>query len=430
MAVIALAAWLAAILQALAYLIYVRGAVQRRIEPNPTSWLMWAYGTGLIVIVESDLGIHPVLRLLPIVCTACSVLVAALCWQRHALRWPSDPGDRTALAVNLGVTAVYIAASVAAWCGQLPVASEHAGKIVLLICASAGTIVSYLPTLRSTRQNPRNEDWTPWAVWTSAYATLLLATIAAEGASFAALQFWAYPVICIVLNGLVCWYALRARVTVSLSIPILKWSLRIREVPMRHRSQHVLIKEGHREGRVSVSRAPDHTFSNQSRSKWSGCRHSDSHHCCNVPGPVWPWAQGRHGTQVFLLPRSEAVETYTEKTGIQCRDGSFACEFNVHNLDRRMIGGVPRVGSPLLQKVRVPFGPFNNQLQCGGLDHYTHPFDWILNGRRRRRVFQWANVGVFEQPLGIALGFARNSCKLWQPGTKENQRKVLLTDSV
>jgi hypothetical protein len=64
------------------------------------------------------------------------------------------------------------------------------------------------------------------------------------------------------------------------------------------------------------------------------------------------------------------------------------------------------------------------------LDHYTHPFDWILNGLRRRGVFQWANVGVFEQPLGIALGFARNSCKLWQPGTKENQRKVLLTDSV
>jgi hypothetical protein len=209
MDLIATAACSAAVLQAAAYLMYVRRALLRRIDPEPTSWLMWAYGTVLVVIIETDQGIHPLLRLLPIVCAGCSVLVAALCWTRHSGVWPTEPVDRLALAFDLMLTIVYVGVSATAFAGLLDAASAHAARWALLVCVSVGTVVSYVPVLRHTRRNPDAEDPAPWAVWTAAYATLLLATIAAEGLSAGALQFLVYPAICMVLSALVCRFSLR-----------------------------------------------------------------------------------------------------------------------------------------------------------------------------------------------------------------------------
>jgi hypothetical protein len=201
---IATTAWTAAILQAAAYVMYVRRALLRRIDPCPTSWLMWAYGTALVVILETDQGIHPLLRLLPIVCAGCSVLVATLCWLRHSVVWPSEPADRLALALDLVLTMVYIGISATAFVGILDPGSARSARWVLLVCASGSTLVSYLPLLRHTRRHPDAEHPAPWAVWTIAYATLLLATIAAEGLSADALQFLVYPAICMVLSAVVC----------------------------------------------------------------------------------------------------------------------------------------------------------------------------------------------------------------------------------
>jgi uncharacterized membrane protein len=206
-------AWAATLLQTLGYLLYVRGALRHRIDPNPTSWLMWAYGTALVVLIETDQGIHPLLRLLPIACASCSVLVAALCWRQGALAWPRDRSDRAALSIDLALTAAYVTLSLAALAGTVPETREHSAKMLLLVCVSTSSITSYLPILRSTRRTPTAEEWLPWAVWTSAYAALLLATILVEGTSPAALQFWIYPAICLVLSGMVGWYALKPRLS-------------------------------------------------------------------------------------------------------------------------------------------------------------------------------------------------------------------------
>lgn len=215
----AAAAWVAAWLQALAYLIYLRGALRRRIDPNPTSWLMWAYGTALVVVLEADQGIEPSLRALPVVCAACSVLIAALCWRRGELRWPSAGADRLALAVDLGATAVYVAVSGAAGLAWMSAGDAWLAKAVLLVCVATSTLVSYAPMLRATRVDPSGEQWLPWAVWTLAYALLLGATAAREGAGWAALQFWVYPAICMLSTAWVGWYALGARTAGAGRVP-------------------------------------------------------------------------------------------------------------------------------------------------------------------------------------------------------------------
>lgn len=44
----------AAALQAAGYLVYGSRVLRRDILPNPTSWLMFAYGTTLLFILEWD----------------------------------------------------------------------------------------------------------------------------------------------------------------------------------------------------------------------------------------------------------------------------------------------------------------------------------------------------------------------------------------
>lgn len=212
-------AWVAAALQAVAYGVYLRRAWDGRIDPNPTSWLMWAYGTGLVVVLESDQGIHPALRLLPTVCAGCCMAVAGLCWRRGSLRWPEERTDGVALGIDLTATGIYAAVSLAVTAGSMSWALANAGKGILLVCLSVGTVVSFVPMLRSTREEPTAEDPTPWTIWTGAYTLLLIATIGSEGASLHALQFWFYPAICAVLSGMVAWYALQPRLGVRPTSP-------------------------------------------------------------------------------------------------------------------------------------------------------------------------------------------------------------------
>lgn len=214
---IALAAGSAAMIQAVAYVVYLVGAFRRSIQPNPTSWLMWAYGTGLVVVLEADQSIDPLLRLLPTVCALSSVAVALLCLHRGARLWPRKELDRYVLLTDLMLTAVYVVVTVAAWRGSLPEAGAWGWKSGLLVAAGASTALSYLPTVAAVLQDPRVEDWRPWGIWTLAYALLLAATVAAEGTSVQALQFHVYPAVCLLLSAAVTWCAIRS--TVDLSVP-------------------------------------------------------------------------------------------------------------------------------------------------------------------------------------------------------------------
>lgn len=197
----------AALLHAMAYVLYLSGTLRRKVDPAPASWLMWAYGTALVVVIETDQGIDPLLVLLPVVCAACSIAVALVCYLRGASLWPSNGVDRGALGTDVVLTLVYVAIAGGASLGLFAERGAGAAKAVLLGILGVSTVVSFIPTLRAVRRDPSREDNLAWIMWTIAYTMLLLVTFVGEGVRLSAIQFWVYPGVCAVLSGLVVWSA-------------------------------------------------------------------------------------------------------------------------------------------------------------------------------------------------------------------------------
>ena len=86
---------LAAVLQISGYFTYGWKVLRRDIEPNAASWLMFAYGTTLLVVVEWDRGASFALLFLPIVCALLSIGIAWFCLQKtRRAWWPEHPLER------------------------------------------------------------------------------------------------------------------------------------------------------------------------------------------------------------------------------------------------------------------------------------------------------------------------------------------------
>jgi hypothetical protein len=192
----------------LGYLLYIRCTLRGEVRPNPTTWLMWAYGTALVVLLERDQEAAAAVLLLPSLCAACSIAVAFICWRRGRLRWPERRSDQAAFLVDLLLTGVYLLIVLLAARGWISASDDTLAKTIVLLAVGGSTAVSYWPILRATRRDPDNEHWLPWAVWTAAYSLLLIATAATHGSSVYALQFWVYPLSCLVLTAAVGLYSL------------------------------------------------------------------------------------------------------------------------------------------------------------------------------------------------------------------------------
>lgn len=197
-------------LHALGYLLYVRSTLRDEVHPNPTTWLMWAYGTALVVAIEWDQDAAAAVLLLPTVCATCSVAVAYICWRQGRLGWPEARSDQAAFLLDLLLTAVYLLILLFAHRGWMSQGDGTIAKTIILLTLCASTAVSFWPILRATRSEPDNEHWLPWAIWTMAYALLLVATIVTHSNSTYALQFWLYPLSCLVLTAVVGLYSLGA----------------------------------------------------------------------------------------------------------------------------------------------------------------------------------------------------------------------------
>ena len=105
---------LAGVLQLVGYLLYVR---DEEIEPNPVTWLMFAYGTMLLTMLEWDRQASAGELALPLVCSSMAVFVAGRCWWRARRAdpsrywprewWPDDWRDRASFQADLALTARY-----------------------------------------------------------------------------------------------------------------------------------------------------------------------------------------------------------------------------------------------------------------------------------------------------------------------------------
>jgi hypothetical protein len=208
-----LLAILAGGLQALGYILYLRDG---HIDPNPLTWLMFAYGTAVLTILEFDRQASWGELFLPVVCAVMGILVAAKCWLRTKsfggglldIFKPKDSLDKSAFSADVVITIVYVFCWVLASIQFISDGSRQTAALVFLIGSNLTTLTAFLPILKSTSAEPQRERATPWVIWTLAYASLLLLTVL-NGNGFSELML--YPLSCTILHGLVAWYARPAR---------------------------------------------------------------------------------------------------------------------------------------------------------------------------------------------------------------------------
>ncbi len=160
-----------------AYVYYLRLAVGGRTWPNPASWLMFAYGTALILLIEFRAGASWRELLLPAVCATSSIFIAVAAWRKSGAVTSLTAFDWWAFRADVALTVGYLAVWYAMQSGFIALEYRFAANIAFLIGVNATTLTSFLPLLISTRRDPTTEHAGPWAMWSLAYLLLIVVTV-------------------------------------------------------------------------------------------------------------------------------------------------------------------------------------------------------------------------------------------------------------
>ena len=185
----------AAIIQVAGYAVCLRGMLQHRIAPNSTSWLLWAAGSTVSLVIYSRVTSDPALLALPIACAASSIAIVAIAVLRDRLRRP-DWIDLCIGALDIVVVGVWL------------IAGPVWGYAALLL----DNVITHLPILRSTRKNPEGEMALPWLTWTMAYLLMLVAALLRQQDRDA----YVFLLVCAVVSGAVWVLAARKRPSLNL----------------------------------------------------------------------------------------------------------------------------------------------------------------------------------------------------------------------
>lgn len=202
---------LAGLLQVCGYIAYIRKSLSNEIQPNPSTWFMFSYGTASLTVLEWDRAAPVELLILPITCAVLSVVVAWYCWQKGTLRWPSCWIDRVAFICDLVLTAAYVLARIGSTSHMISEQERVMLVIGFLVCSNLSTLVSFIPLMRNAGEE---ESSLPWGIWSVAYATLAVTTIITTGYT----ELLIYPISNAIWHGLVAVLALsRTRLTMARS---------------------------------------------------------------------------------------------------------------------------------------------------------------------------------------------------------------------
>ena len=196
MALIAFAV-MSGVLQIAGYIFY---ALKTR-RPNPLSWLMWAYGTTLVFILELDYGASWYILLLPAVCALSSIIIAVRCWKHRDLSG-LDWSDWSALGADVILTIGYVFAKYLENNEMLTKEGQETMTFAFIVLSNATTFTTFWPTVRGIWSEPSPEHWWPWRTWTLAYTALAVATALQYG-PFSV--FMMYPVLNMVVHAAMAW---------------------------------------------------------------------------------------------------------------------------------------------------------------------------------------------------------------------------------
>lgn len=205
---------MAAALQAAGYLVYGSRVLRRDILPNPTSWLMFAYGTTLLLILEWDRDASFALLALPAVCAMMSIGVAFYCL-RHVGRgwWPEHPLERFSFMFDVFLTISYLTVWILLIRGFIGEELKDLADIVILACWNVGVFTSFFPLLRQVYRHPMTEHVLPWVIWTVAYVILTYVTVVEQRGMD---ELFLYPMINVLIHGFITlrigvWHLMRSR---------------------------------------------------------------------------------------------------------------------------------------------------------------------------------------------------------------------------
>jgi len=212
---------LSGVIQIAAYGVYYAKSRTHEIVPNPTSWLMWSYGTLFVLILEFDRDAPLPILLLPAACAFSSLAIAFLCWRRGTLRWPGEPADKAALSSDIALTFAYIGAWLLLAYEFLSPEGRGTAVVLILVCTTLSTFVTFIPMIHHTWDHPDEEHWLPWTMWTVAYALLGATTLLADHWTP---ELMLYPINCVLLHGAVAYLSrpkfLRARPAARMTRPV------------------------------------------------------------------------------------------------------------------------------------------------------------------------------------------------------------------
>jgi hypothetical protein len=206
----------AGILQVFGYVLYIRDV---NIDPNPVTWFMFAYGTGILTILEWDQNATTAELILPAACALMSILVSYRCWVRARSKdpshwwprdwWPEDRAEKVSFIMDIAITISYVGAwALASW-SILSLDNKEIAVMIFLILSNISTFPSFFPLLKETYLHPERERSAPWLVWTASYSILAIVTLFShEGINWLLLF---YPLSSIVLHALMAWLASPSR---------------------------------------------------------------------------------------------------------------------------------------------------------------------------------------------------------------------------
>ena len=189
---------IAGILQIVGYLYYLN---DDKIEPNPITWLMFAYGTAILTLLEWDAKATLPELILPTVCAILAIVVAYKCWIKSKIKngnywpkewWPEDKGERYSFLLDIFITIAYIIVWLFASYALLTFEQKEFAVLIFLFLSNLSTFPSFYPIIMSTYYNPEHEYWVPWFIWGLAYIQLGFITYFTHGSFWHPLMF--YPV--------------------------------------------------------------------------------------------------------------------------------------------------------------------------------------------------------------------------------------------
>lgn len=179
------------LLHLVGYSLYAKGIFSGNIKPNAASWSIWAFSAVLeglsYIYVTNDVYKN----ILPIICTISSIALVVACFFRGSFK-PLTSFEKKIVALDIIIMVIWYLTE-----------SSFIANLLLVITA----VISFVPIIKDTRDDPYSEDATPWFVWSLAYTFQLIVVVGRW-------QKWEdllYPLVFLVLHLLVAFYARNSR---------------------------------------------------------------------------------------------------------------------------------------------------------------------------------------------------------------------------